>query len=74
MTPRDFPTRQREIVRALFIGQTEVAARPPPLGAVWGDPAPARALVCEQVSEFVEKCAPDFGVAKFPQFRIQPHE
>ena len=74
MTPRDHPARQRQIVRALFIRQPEVAARATPLRAVRCDLAPAHALVREEVREFVTQRALDFRVAKFTQPGIQPHE
>ncbi len=74
MTPRDFPTRQREVVRSLFIRQSEVRACATPLRTMRGDSASARAFVSEEVGEFVEQRATDFRVAKFTQPRIQPHE
>ena len=66
--------RQRQVVRALFIRQAEIAARLSPLRAVRCDPASARALVREEVREFVSESALDFRVAEFTQPRIQPHE
>ena len=74
MAARHHATRQRQIVRALFIPQPKVATCTPPLRAVRCDPAPAGTLVCEKMREFVTKRALDFGIAKFTQPGIQPHE
>ena len=61
-------------MRPFFVGKTKVYASATPFSAMWRDPSPACALVCEQVGEFVAQCPVDFIVAECAQAWIQPDE
>lgn len=74
MAPRQLTTRQRQVVRALFIPQPEIGASTPPLRAMRRNPPAARALMSEKVREFVAQSTLDFLLPKRPQPRIEPHQ
>jgi len=70
-TPGDFSPGQREIVAALFVGQSEIPAGLLPLGAVRRDAAPSDPMVREEVGEFVAQGAVNFVGAKFVEARVE---
>jgi len=70
-TPGDFSPGQRQIVAALFVGQSEIPAGLLPLGAVRRDAAASDPMMREEVGEFVAQGAVDFVGAKFVEARIQ---
>ena len=53
MTAGDVATWEGEIVRALFINQTEITAGAFPLRAVWCNTSALRTVVREEMREFV---------------------
>ena len=58
-------------VKRLFTGDAEIRAGGLPLGSVWIDPAAAAAFVCDEMSEFVFECAPEFFGRTFAEFWIE---
>ena len=52
---------ERKIVTALFIGDSQIAASLPPLGAMGENPAPTGANLSEDMGQFMTEGAIDFG-------------
>jgi len=61
--------RKRQIVAALLIGDSKLAASLPPFGSVRQNSATASAKLSENMSEFVSQSAIDFS-GMFKQLRI----
>jgi len=53
--------REREIVTALFIRNSQIAASLPPLDTMWQDAAPSDAKLSKNMGQFMAQRAIDFG-------------
>ena len=65
-----FADRERKIMTAFFIGDSQIVASLPPFGAMGQDAAPTRAKLSEEMSEFMTQSPIDFG-RMFEQPRLQ---
>ena len=74
MAGADLPTREREVVAALFIREAEVAAGLLPLASVGCNAAASGAVMREQVGEFVPQRAVDFSVAEIAETGVEIDE
>jgi len=70
MTTGDLAARERKIVRALLVPQSEIDAGAAPFLPMRRDPAASGALMREQVREFVAQRAIDLIVTEFAQARV----
>ena len=61
VSPGAFDRREREIVAALFIRDSQIAASLPPLGAMGQDAAPTGAKLSKNMGQFMAERAIDFG-------------
>ena len=69
--PSQAALNEREGMTTRFVCYPEIAARLAPFRTVGCDPTPTKAVVGEQVGEFMPKGAVDFRGAMVVQFRIE---
>ena len=61
MRPSTLADRERKIMTALFVADSQVATGLPPLGAMGQDAASPSAKLSENMSQFVAQSSIDFG-------------
>jgi len=71
--PSTFPDWERQIMTALLVANSKIAASLPPFNAMWQNPAPARMKLSQDMGQLVTQRSIDFGwMLKQP--RIQRDE
>jgi hypothetical protein len=65
-----FTAWERQGVAALFSADSEIAAGLFPLGPVWRNASPPRAIPCEEMGEFMPQCDVNLGRSELRNPRV----